>query len=146
MRRLFPSFVLVAGCATTATPAPATVTPDAPAGPVVARLTGGVGNRVVTSFDEIRLAVRGVQGAIDRCYVDTANDGGWRENLTWDLDVAANGSVTRVALHPAEYWRGDVVVAATPTPKLAECMERALGAIVFRTPVHAGSIRVRFES
>lgn len=141
-------FVLVflAGCASQPTAAP--VAPSAPVddSAAVAHLTGGVGNKVVTSFDQIRAAVRPAQSAIDRCYVTTADEGGWRENLLWDLDVAANGTVTRVTLRPAEYWRGNVIVPGVASPRLEACMERALGTIVLPPPVRSGWIRVRFET
>lgn len=137
----------LAGCASSPT-----TEPIAPSPPVevpstgVARLTGGVGNEVVASFDQIRDGVRPLQTAIDRCYVTTADEGGWRENLQWDLDVAANGTVTRVTLHPAEYWRGNVIVPGVAAPRLEVCMERILGAMVLPPPVRPGWIRVRFET
>jgi len=119
--------------------------PDAPTEPTLVRLTGGVGNHVVDSFDQLRAAVRPLGSAIDGCYRSTANDGGWRENLMWDLDVSDHGRVTHVALHDAEYWRGDHVVAATPAPALAQCMDHVLRRLVVPAPVRAGSIRLRFE-
>ena len=109
------------------------------------RLTGGVGNKVVGSFDQLRDAVRAVQPQVDECYRSTASEGGWRENLMWDLDVSAEGAVTRVTLHDAEYWRGGRVVPATPSPGLARCMERTLLRLVVPPPVRAGWVRLRFE-
>ena len=113
--------------------------------PAVARLTGGVGNKVVGSFDQLRAAVRPLQRAIDDCYQSTAPEGGWRENLMWDLDISAQGAVTRVTLHEAEYWRGGKVVPAKPSTVLAACMDRALRRLVIAPPVQPGWIRLRFE-
>ena len=110
-----------------------------------ARLTGGVGNKVVASFDQLREAVRSVQPEVDQCYQSTVSEGGWRENLMWDLDVTAQGRVTRVALHDAEYWRGGHVVPATPSVGLARCMERTLRGLLVPPPVQAGWVRLRFE-
>ena len=76
----------------------------------MAQLTGGVGNKVVASFDQIRAGVRGVQAEIDRCYVSTSDEGGWRENLMWDLEVSDRGTVVGVAPYVAEYHRGDRIV------------------------------------
>jgi hypothetical protein len=118
----------------------------AAAGPAVAQLTGGVGNHVVDSFDQLRAAVRPLGPAIDECYRSTAGEGGWRENLMWDLEVSERGRVTRVTLHAAEYWRGERVVPGTPGAGLAACMERTLRALVVPPPVRAGWIRLRFET
>jgi hypothetical protein len=113
--------------------------------PRVARLTGGVGNRVVDSFDQIRAGVRGVQRPIDDCYAASEPEGGWRENLLWDLEVASDGSVTRVTPRRAEYWRGNRIVEALPSPMLGTCMESVLRRLVLPAPIRAGWIRLRFE-
>jgi hypothetical protein len=112
----------------------------------VARLTGGIGNKVVDSFDQIRAAVQPAQRAIDDCYVSTASEGGWRENLLWNLDIAGDGRVTGVTPHYAEYHRGGEIVPGTASHGLAACMDRALRGIVIPRPVRAGWIRVRFET
>ena len=140
------SVLFLAGCASTPTADPiAASDPVEEPSTGLYRLTGGVGNKVVTSLDQIRAGVRPLQSAIDRCYVTTNDEGGWRENLLWDLDVASNGTVTRVTLHPAEYWRGNVIVPGVAAPRLEACMERVLGAMVLPPPVRPGWIRVRFE-
>ena len=130
--------------------APAQPAPDVagePTGtePSIARLTGGVGNKVVRDFDQLRAAVRRLGPAIDDCYRSTSSEGGWRENLMWNLDVSARGTVTRVTPHYAEYWRGDKIVPATPAPGLAACMQRTLGQLVIAQPVSPGWVRLRFE-
>lgn len=113
--------------------------------PSVARLTGGVGNKVVGDFDQLRAAVSRIGPAIDDCYRSTAGEGGWRENLMWNLDVSSQGTVTRVSPHYAEYWRGQAIVPGTPAPALDACMRRALGQLVIAPPVRAGWVRLRFE-
>jgi hypothetical protein len=120
-------------------------TPAARDEPTVAHLTGGVGNKVVGSFDQLRAAVRPLQRTIDDCYESTGPEGGWRENLMWDLDISAEGKVTRVTLHEAEYWRGGNVVPAKPASGLAACMDRALRRLVIPPPVQPGWVRLRFE-
>ena len=82
----------------------------------------------------------------NRSYASTAAEGGWRENLMWNLDIADSGRV--IGVHPqyAEYWRGRRVVPGTPSPGLAGCMDRALRQLVLPPPVRAGWIRVRFET
>jgi hypothetical protein len=162
------ALLLAVACAPSAAPRPATgpdvlVAPGSPepeptaqgadehAAPVardqsvVAHLTGGVGNKVVGSFDQLRAAVRPLQRTIDDCYQSTAPEGGWRENLMWDLDISAEGTVTRATPHDAEYWRGGKVVPATPSIALAACMDRALRRLVIAPPVQAGWVRLRFE-
>jgi hypothetical protein len=114
--------------------------------PRIAHLTGGVGNQVVDSFDQIRAAVARIQGPIDDCYASTAAEGGWRENLMWNLDIAGSGQVVGVRPHYAEYWRGGRIVPGTPSPRLAACMDGALRQLVLPPPVRAGWIRVRFET
>lgn len=126
--------------------------PAAPAAPSVgqapriAHLTGGVGNKVVDSFDQIRAGVAPIQHLIDDCYESTVAEGGWRENLMWNLDIAYSGEVTSVRPHYAEYWRGGKVVPAAPSPGLAACMDRVLRQLVLPPPVRPGWIRVRFET
>ena len=146
MWRLVSAFtmVLVAGCIDEVQAVAPTAPPEAPAG--VAQLTGGVGNRVVATFDQIRAGVRGIQTEIDRCYVSTADEGGWRENLMWDLEVSARGDIVGVAPYVAEYHRGGRIVPGVAGSRLEACMERALGAMILPSPVTAGSIRVRFET
>lgn len=122
-------------------PAPSSGSGDAG----LAQLTGGAGNKVVASFDQLREAVRRGQRSIDDCYRSTASASGWRENLQWNLDVAADGRVTAVRLVEAEYWRAGRVVPAAPSVDLAACMRRALGQLVIAQPVQAGSVRLRFE-
>jgi len=146
MRRRFfgVTLLLVAGCIDEVQAVAPTAPPDAPAG--VAQLTGGVGNHVVATFDQIRAGVRGIQAEIDRCYVSTADEGGWRENLMWDLEVSARGDILGVAPYVAEYRRGDRIVPGVAGSRLEACMEHALGTMVLPSPVTAGSIRVRFET
>lgn len=125
--------------------APIGPTEPAGPGPTLARLTGGVGNKVVDSFDQLRAAVVPLGSAIDECYRSTASEGGWRENLMWDLDVSERGTVTRLGPHYAEYWRGDKIVPGTPGPGLAACMGATLQRLVIAPPVRAGWVRLRFE-
>jgi len=155
-RTLLP-LALVAVVFTACAPRPARVAPEphpysGPTGPApteaprIAHLTGGIGNKVVESFDQIRVGVARAQGPIDNCYASTAAEGGWRNNLMWNLDIAGDGRVTGVHSQYAEYWRGGVVVPAAPSPRLAACMDRALRQLLLPPPVRAGWIRVRFET
>jgi hypothetical protein len=127
-------------------PVPAPAEPVASGGAHAAELTGGVGNHVVGSFDQLRAAVARVQRQIDDCYTSTAAEGGWRENLMWDLDISDRGTVLRVTPHAAEYWRGNQIVQGVPEAGLGACMQRALGQLVIAPPVRAGWVRLRFES
>jgi hypothetical protein len=144
-RLALAALVVLAGCIDETQPVAPTAPPDSP-DLGVAQLTGGVGNKVVASFDQIRAGVRGVQAEIDRCYVSTSDEGGWRENLMWDLEVSDRGTVVAVAPYVAEYHRGDRIVPGVAGARLEGCMERALGEMVLPGPVTAGSIRVRFET
>ena len=81
--------LVLAACASRPAPAPTGPYPypgpiGEPTGPAaaeaprIARLTGGIGNQVVDSFDQNRVGVARIRRPIDHCYASTAAQGGWR--------------------------------------------------------------------
>lgn len=134
----------LSACASTAEPrAPSTGAPTPPPA-TAAALTGGVGNHVVDSFDELRAAVGESQRAIDACWIATRDEPGWRETVVWEVTVDRSGHASDVHVVEAEFWREGRIVSGKPGPRLLGCMERVLGQLVVRAR-EPGKVRLRFE-